>query len=130
MSLPGNAVSAGASARRSESVLRFDRWAASYELSQLQTVLYGRVHDAVLRYARRHVPDPGTILDVGCGTGRLPARLVSSYGRAHVVGIDASAGMIRQAVTAPRHGARRHPGGGRHMPGAATPAHDRMGTAR
>jgi SAM-dependent methyltransferase/DNA-binding MarR family transcriptional regulator len=82
-------------------VHRFDCWAASYDLSQLQTVLYGPVHDAVVRYARQHVQDPGAILDVGCGTGRLPARLASSYCRARVVGVDASAGMIRSAVTAP-----------------------------
>jgi ubiquinone/menaquinone biosynthesis C-methylase UbiE len=99
--LPRDGVSAGAGTKHPESVLRFDRWAATYDLSQLQTVLYGRVHDAVLRYARRRVPDPGAILDVGCGTGRLPARLVSAYGRAHVVGLDTSEGMIRKAATAP-----------------------------
>jgi ubiquinone/menaquinone biosynthesis C-methylase UbiE len=57
---------------------RFDDWAASYDLSSLQTVLYGPVHDAVLRYAREHVRHPGIILDVGCGTGRLSARLASA----------------------------------------------------
>ena len=79
---------------------RFDGWAASYDLSQLQAVLYGPVHDAVLRYARQHAPDAGTVLDVGCGTGRLPARLASAYGQAYVVGADASAAMIGTAVTA------------------------------
>jgi ubiquinone/menaquinone biosynthesis C-methylase UbiE len=81
----------------------FDGWAASYDRSQLQAVLYGPVHDAALRYARQHVPDPGTILDVGCGTGRLPARLAAAYPQAHVVGVDASTAMIRNAVTAPAH---------------------------
>ena len=57
---------------------RFDDWAASYDLSPLQAVLYGPVHDAVLRYARQHVRHPGMILDVGCGTGRLSARLAWS----------------------------------------------------
>jgi ubiquinone/menaquinone biosynthesis C-methylase UbiE len=90
-----------------EPIRRFDRWAGSYELSQLQRVLYGPVHDAVLRYARQHSPHPGTILDVGCGTGRLAARFGSAYGRVHVVGVDASTGMIREAVAAPdRQGAR------------------------
>jgi ubiquinone/menaquinone biosynthesis C-methylase UbiE len=83
---------------------RFDDWAASYDLSPLQTVLYGPVHDAVLRYARQHVRHPGMILDVGCGTGRLSARLASAYDQARVVGIDASTGMIRYAAstTVPR----------------------------
>ena len=78
---------------------RFDDWAASYDLSPLQTVLYGPVHDAVLRYARQHVRHPGMILDVGCGTGRLSARLASAYDQARVVGIDASTGMIQNAAT-------------------------------
>jgi ubiquinone/menaquinone biosynthesis C-methylase UbiE len=77
----------------------FDRWAASYDLSQLQTVLYGPVHDAVLRYARRHLRYPGWVLDVGCGTGRLSARLASGYRQAHVVGIDASTAMVKNAAT-------------------------------
>lgn len=78
---------------------RFDDWAASYDLSPLQTVLYGPVHDVVLRYARQHARHPGMILDVGCGTGRLSARLASVYDQARVVGIDASTGMIQNAAT-------------------------------
>jgi len=78
---------------------RFDDWAASYDLSPLQAVLYGPVHDAVVRYARQHVRHPGMILDVGCGTGRLSARLASAYDQARVVGIDASTQMIQNAAT-------------------------------
>lgn len=74
------------------------RLGGEYDLSQLQAVLYGPVHDAVLRYARQHIPCPGLILDVGCGTGLLPARLVSAYGQARVVGVDASTGMIQNAA--------------------------------
>ncbi len=86
--------SAGTGIGRSGLVRRFDSWAASYDRSQLQTVLYGPVHEAVLRYARRHVQRPGRILDVGCGTGRLADRLVSAYRHACVAGVDASTGMI------------------------------------
>jgi len=81
-------------------VRRFDGWAASYDSSQLQSVLYGPVHDAVLRYARRHVQPPGQILDVGCGTGRLSVRLLSGYRDARVAGVDASMSMIRNAGAA------------------------------
>lgn len=101
VNLPRESVPAGDGIGRAEPDHRFDHWAASYDLSQLQTVLYGPVHDTVLRYARQHVPHPGTILDVGCGTGRLPARLASAYRQARVVGVDGSAAMIRNAVTAP-----------------------------
>jgi ubiquinone/menaquinone biosynthesis C-methylase UbiE len=66
-------------------------------------VLYGPAHEAVLRYARRHVRQPGRILDVGCGTGRLAARLVSAYRQAQVAGVDASTEMIRHAAAVP-HG--------------------------
>ena len=98
MTLLRGGVPAGQGAGYPGSVRKFDGWAASYNLSQLQAVLYGPVHDAVLRYARRHIPCPGLILDVGCGTGLLPARLVSAYDQARVVGVDASTGMIQNAA--------------------------------
>ena len=107
MTLRQYSASAGAAAGRAEPIRRFDRWARDYEHSQLQKVLHEPVHDAVLRYARRHSPHPGTILDVGCGTGRLVARLGSAYGQAHVVGVDASTGMIREAIMAPDRQALR-----------------------
>jgi len=67
-------VPAGQGTDRREYVRRFDGWAASYDRSPL------------------HVPHPGMILDVGCGTGCLSARLASAYDQARVAGIDASTG--------------------------------------
>lgn len=78
MNLPRASVSPGTSTGYPGLDRRFDRWAASYDLSQLQTLLYGPVHDAVLRCAHQHIPKPGVILDVGCGTGRLAGRLASA----------------------------------------------------
>jgi ubiquinone/menaquinone biosynthesis C-methylase UbiE len=78
-------------------VRRFDLWAAGYDASQLQTVLYGPAHEAVLRYVRRHVVEPTRILDVGCGTGRLASGLEAVFQGAELVGVDMSAGMIRRA---------------------------------
>ena len=100
MTLLQRGAPAGAGAGRPGSVRKFDGWAASYDFSQLQAVLYGPVHDAVLGYARQRVPCPGMILDVGCGTGRLSARLVSAYDQAHVVGVDASTAMTQIAAAA------------------------------
>ena len=80
---------------------RFDRWAAGYDGSQLQAVLYGPVHEAVLRHARLRVPRPRHILDVGCGTGRLAARTAHAYQRAQVAAVDASTEMIRNAAPSP-----------------------------
>jgi ubiquinone/menaquinone biosynthesis C-methylase UbiE len=105
--LPNSARVPPASSGRSASTeiggpkpMKFDGWAASYDRSQLQNALYGPVHEAVLRYARRHVQHPGRILDVGCGTGRLSARLASGYRHARVVGVDVSTCMIRYAGAA------------------------------
>lgn len=97
---PGLSAPGTGPARRS-SVHKFDRWAASYNLSQLQAVLYGPVQDAVLEYTRQHIRQPGWILDVGCGTGRLPAKLMADYSQAHVAGVDPSTAMIKNAVTSP-----------------------------
>ena len=48
--------------------------------------------DKRLRFVRDHVPPPASVLDVGCGTGALAARLLrESY---EVVGIDPSGGML------------------------------------
>src|SRR5262249_61595545 len=71
----------GVEAVRAVWVRRFDCWAADYDASQLQSMLFGPAHEAVVRYARLHVPRPGRILDVGCGTGRLAARIAWSYRR-------------------------------------------------
>jgi SAM-dependent methyltransferase len=49
----------------------------------------------------QHAKHPGWILDIGCGTGRLPAKIASVFQHAHVVGVDASVEMIRNTLTAP-----------------------------
>jgi ubiquinone/menaquinone biosynthesis C-methylase UbiE len=67
----------------------YDRSAASYDerFSGIQRTK----HDAVL--ARITVPGGARVLDVGCGTGLLAARLE----RVRVVGIDLSSGMLERA---------------------------------
>jgi ubiquinone/menaquinone biosynthesis C-methylase UbiE len=92
---------------RGVSIRRFDCWAPCYEASQLQAVLYGRAHDAVLRQARHLVRDPGQILDVGCGTGRLASRLVAVFQHSRVVAVDASTEMIKHAAAGPGAGSAR-----------------------
>ena len=98
---PGRSAAPEAHAARAVWVRRFDCWAADYDDSQLQSMLFGPAHEAVVRYARLHVPRHGRILDVGCGTGRLAARLACSYRRGQVAGIDASTQMIKNAAPAP-----------------------------
>jgi ubiquinone/menaquinone biosynthesis C-methylase UbiE len=74
----------------------FDRWSATYDRPRFQDATYRPVHDAVL--ARLDGIDPERIVDLGCGTGHLTARLAQHFVDADVVGIDYSAGMLAKAA--------------------------------
>jgi ubiquinone/menaquinone biosynthesis C-methylase UbiE len=77
----------------------FDLWSRFYDAPLVQRLTYRPEQDAVLRAlvqgAHRQV------LDVGCGTGLLAARLAQELPDVAVVGCDFSRGMLRQAA---RHG--------------------------
>lgn len=72
---------------------RFDRWSARYDRSLFQPLFFRRVHAQVL--AALGVEPGERILDVGCGTGVLAAR-IQALG-ATVTGVDPAPGMISQA---------------------------------
>lgn len=82
--------------------LFFDLWSLVYDLRLVQTLVYRPVHDAVL--ARLRAFRALRVLDAGCGTGLLAARLRRELPGARVVGCDFSAGMLARA-------AARDPGG-------------------
>lgn len=73
----------------------FDRWAASYELSDLQHLLFDPVHATVQAEVHRLVVDRAAVLDIGCGTGRLLRRLGPEF--AQCVGVDPAPGMVEAA---------------------------------
>jgi ubiquinone/menaquinone biosynthesis C-methylase UbiE len=73
----------------------FDLWSLFYDAPLVQRLTYRPAHDAVLRSLRR--VGVRRVLDVGCGTGQLAARLRREFGTAYVVGCDVSRGMLRQA---------------------------------
>jgi ubiquinone/menaquinone biosynthesis C-methylase UbiE len=74
----------------------FDTWSRVYDIGLVQRLTYRPVHDAVLSAIRARAPR--SILDVGCGTGLLTARLRRSLPGARVVGCDFSTGMLRRAA--------------------------------
>lgn len=74
----------------------FDAWSLVYDNPLVQRAVYRPVHDAVLRELRRH--PPRRILDIGCGTGILTARLQQEATAEVVYGCDLSAGMLAQAT--------------------------------
>jgi ubiquinone/menaquinone biosynthesis C-methylase UbiE len=78
---------------RPSDVERFDAWAATYDRSLLQRLLFERVHRAVIR-ALRTSGQRTDIADVGCGTGALALRLAAALPGAHVTGFDPAPRMI------------------------------------
>jgi ubiquinone/menaquinone biosynthesis C-methylase UbiE len=74
----------------------FEEWSETYEDSPMQRLIFDRVHRAVLA----RVPEglrPSSILDIGCGTGRLLRKAGARWPEAALFGVDLSEGMIAQA---------------------------------
>jgi ubiquinone/menaquinone biosynthesis C-methylase UbiE len=90
------------SRRERRDVARFDAWSERYDRSWLQRVFFGPVHAHVVAVATQAVPRARTVLDVGCGTGRLLQRLAQAYPTARLAGVDAAPGMA--SVAGRRHG--------------------------
>jgi SAM-dependent methyltransferase len=67
-----------------------------YDAPLVQRLVYRPEHDAVLRKLRER--GARKILDVGCGTGLLAARLRGAFPQAQVVGFDFSHGMLAHAA--------------------------------
>jgi ubiquinone/menaquinone biosynthesis C-methylase UbiE len=79
-----------------QDVGQFDRWSLRYERSKWQRIIFDRVHGRALNFASAW-PEPHTILDVGCGTGRLLRAAHRRWPSARLVGVDPSDGMIAGA---------------------------------
>ncbi len=74
----------------------FDLWSFVYDAPLVQWLIYRPEHDAVLRALR--ACGARRILDVGCGTGLLAARVRREMGGEFVVGCDFSRGMLSHAA--------------------------------
>ena len=91
--------------RRNPDVDRFDRWGPAYERSSSQRWYFDPVHARMLDLLARAWKDapPRTLLDLGCGTGRLLADAQARWPGMRLTGVDPAEGMLREAR-------RLHPG--------------------
>jgi SAM-dependent methyltransferase len=77
-------------------VQHFEKWSHTYEGSWMQSRLFTRVHQAVLDLAAP-LPPPVSVLDVGCGTGRLLRAAETRWPRTQLIGVDPAQGMVDEA---------------------------------
>jgi len=81
---------------QSEDVQEFERRSGTYEKGFFQWLFFDRIH----RNAVRAVPaglQPVSILDIGCGTGRLLRAAAKRWPTARLTGADPAEGMVREA---------------------------------
>jgi ubiquinone/menaquinone biosynthesis C-methylase UbiE len=77
-------------------VQKFNRWSMTYEDSWAQRFFFDRLHNAVLDLVESQA-HPESILDVGCGTGRLLRKAKERWPDARLIGIDPAEGMVEKA---------------------------------
>jgi len=73
----------------------FDEWAPGYETSAVQKLFFDPIHRKMISLLTRSaIGSPSTILDVGCGTGRLLRAISKIWPDAQLTGVDLSEPMI------------------------------------
>ena len=76
---------------------RFNRWAGTYDRHWMQRIIFEPIQRTVLGLAAEEIERPATILDVGCGTGKLLRSAGERFPSAKLVGVDAAIEMVKQA---------------------------------
>ncbi len=82
---------------REKDIGRFDQWSNTYEDSWMQRAFFDQAHQATLALAAGIVHQPVSVLDVGCGTGKLLRQARTSWPEAQLIGVDPANGMIEMA---------------------------------
>lgn len=76
---------------------RFSRWAATYDKSPLQNLVFRHSHNMFLREIKPRPRIRLNLLDVGCGTGEFAFRLTGYSNDIQIDGVDISPDMIKIA---------------------------------
>ncbi len=74
----------------------FNRWSHTYDESWIQRYA-NRVHIEMLDMVTKEIVSPKTVLDIGCGTGKLLLNAGVLYPSAQLFGIDPAEGMVELA---------------------------------
>ena len=74
----------------------FERWGSRYERSWMQQRLFEPVHTAVLQQAASRFK-PESVLDIGCGSGRLLRKGHEYWPEAELCGVDPAQKMLEIA---------------------------------
>lgn len=81
---------------KASDVQEFERRSSTYEDSLRQWFFFDRIQRTVLDLARSEA-DPESVLDVGCGTGRLLRKAGERWPKARLIGVDPAEGMVKNA---------------------------------
>lgn len=78
-------------------IVRFEEWSRTYEQSWMQRLIFDPVHAAALDAVEATGSVPATLLDIGCGTGRLLRDARARWPATQLIGVDPAEGMITVA---------------------------------
>ena len=87
---------------------RFDEWAATYERHWMQRLVFEPIQKTLLQLAADQVSRPASILDVGCGTGKLLRATSARFPEARLEGVDAAPQMVQTAIHLLPQGSSTH----------------------
>ena len=83
--------------QRENDIERFDHWSSTYEHSWMQRAFFDPAHQATLALAAGIIHQPASVLDVGCGTGKLLRQARTYWPEAQLIGVDPANGMLEMA---------------------------------